>query len=194
VLTPWCKGLRVRPLLSHTCCLHCFNFLIVSPSVYSIFCLSVFPLQCLETVFPLPASVFLLSFPTAHSFLPSFLSFFFPSFSALSLDFLFSLPSSLSSTRTSPSATRGTCSARGRERRTCRVQRSLRHTHPSCLGTSCSSCISCCFQSTDTSRVGCQMGMGTRKGSWETAERGPKAGNLGLCVGKCPLKPKRKSL
>lgn len=48
---------------------------------------------------------------------PSFLSFFFPSFSALCLEFLFSLPSPLSSTRTSPSATGGTKSARGREKK-----------------------------------------------------------------------------
>lgn len=163
-------ALGARPLLSHTFCLHCFSFPAISPSLYSIFCLFIFSLQCLETLFPFPASLFLPSFPLAYSFLPFFLSSFLPSqHSPWSFYSLFSPPSLPSGL---PLMLQEVSSLPGVERRrTCHVQKNLRHRHPACQGTIHRSCFSCCFQSTGTSCVDCHVGVGTPKGSWETQHR-----------------------
>ena len=119
--------MRVRLLFSHTFCLHCFNFPIISPSVYSIFCLFVFPLQCLETLFPFAASLFLPSFPPARSFLPSFLSSFLPSqLSPWRFYSLFPPPCCPPGLPLLPPEA-PSLPGEGR-RRTCYVQTSLRHT------------------------------------------------------------------
>lgn len=170
---------------------------LISPSSPLLFILFSASLSFLSSVWR-PSFLFQ-PLSSSHRFLqlaPSFLSFFFPSFSALSLEFLFSLPPFLSSTRTSllpPEAP--SLPGEGGEGHAMSTQ-ALDTDTPvySCLGTTRSSCISCCFQCAGSSCVDCHVGMGMCKRSWEIVQRGPKAGDLGLCACKCPLKPKRKTL
>lgn len=120
-----------------------------------------------------PLSFSSLSLPptiSPSSLLPSFLSSFLPSqHSPWSFYSLFpppSLPPGL------PLMLQEVPSLPGVERRrTCHVQKNLRHRYPTCQGTSQRSCFSCCFQSTGTSCVDCHVGAGTPKGSWETQHR-----------------------
>lgn len=159
-------ALGIRPLPSNTSAYTA----LISPLSPPLFILVFASLSFISSVCR-PSFLFQPSLPTIispSSLLPSFLSFFFPSFSALSWNF-YSLFLPLSFPSGHPLMLQEVPSLTGVERRrTCHVQKNLRCRHPACQGTIHRSCFCCCFQSTGASCVDCHTGVGTPKGSWET--------------------------